>query len=90
MEEIHIIVRGKVQGVGFRANVKRIAELVGVHGRVSNLSDGSVEIYAQGSSEKLNALLEQVKERYDSYIESIDLKKQTSTSVYTNFKITDF
>ena len=90
MEEIHVIVRGRVQGVGFRAKVKRIASVLGICGQVRNLTDGSVEIYAQGSSEKLDALLEQVKEHYESYIENIDLKKQTSTIVYTNFKITDF
>jgi len=87
MEEIHVIVRGKVQGVGFRAKVKRVADLLDLSGQVRNLTDGSVEIYAQGTSEVLEAFLEQVKEHYDSYIESIDLKKQTVTILYRDFKI---
>ena len=87
MEEIHVIVRGKVQGVGFRAKVKRVADLLDLSGQVRNLTDGSVEIYAQGTSEILEALLQQVKEHYESYIESIDLKKQTATTLYTDFKI---
>jgi acylphosphatase len=87
MEEIHVIVRGHVQGVGFRAKVKRLADLLGLFGQVRNLTDGSVEIYAQGTSEILEAFLQQLKEHFDSYIESIDLKKQTATTLYTDFKI---
>jgi acylphosphatase len=42
------IVRGGVQGVGYRSFAVRHANLLGLHGWARNLSDGSVEVVAQG------------------------------------------
>ncbi len=50
------LVRGRVQGVGFRHFVWRTATELGVQGWVRNLSDGSVEVVAWGSDEKLDFL----------------------------------
>ena len=44
----HVIFRGKVQGVFFRANTRRFAEETGVIGWVRNLPDGSVEAVFEG------------------------------------------
>ncbi|UCZ56571.1 acylphosphatase [Desulfurispirillum indicum] len=46
MQTLCYIVRGKVQGVGFRYFVHGVAQTMGVAGTVENLSDGSVRIYA--------------------------------------------
>jgi acylphosphatase len=50
------IVRGNVQGVGFRAFVQYSAEPIGVRGWVRNLDDGSVEVYAVGTPDQLSEL----------------------------------
>ena len=50
------IVRGRVQGVGFRWFVWREAERLGVGGWVRNLPDGSVEVVSQGADETLDRL----------------------------------
>jgi acylphosphatase len=50
------IVRGRVQGVGFRWFVQRSAEALGVRGHTRNLGDGNVEVYAVGSAEQLSDL----------------------------------
>lgn len=50
------IVRGRVQGVGFRFFVEHSATALGVQGWVRNLDDGTVEAYAIGNSEQLSAL----------------------------------
>ena len=50
-------VRGRVQGVGFRWFVERVAGEIGVDGDVFNLIDGGVEIRATGSASQLDALL---------------------------------
>jgi acylphosphatase len=50
------IVRGRVQGVGFRWFVAREATRLGVGGFVRNLHDGSVEVVSQGTDEQLDAL----------------------------------
>lgn len=59
VEGLHLIVRGRVQGVFFRAFVVREAEALGLNGFTRNLSDGaSVEVYAEGERDKLDRLLE--------------------------------
>ena len=50
------IVRGRVQGVGFRWFVEREARTLGIAGWVRNNVDGSVEVLAMGSGEQLSAM----------------------------------
>jgi acylphosphatase len=50
------VVRGRVQGVGFRWFVEREAHILGISGWVRNNSDGSVEVLAQGTREQLLGL----------------------------------
>ena len=50
------IVRGRVQGVGFRWFVEREAHTLGISGWVRNNSDGSVEVLAMGTDEQLSNL----------------------------------
>ncbi len=49
-------VRGRVQGVGFRAFVQRNGRALGLTGWVRNMPDGSVEVVAQGAPETLALL----------------------------------
>lgn len=50
-------VRGRVQGVWFRASTADQANRLGVHGHARNLPDGSVEVLAVGSAEAVASLL---------------------------------
>lgn len=56
----HIVVNGLVQGVGFRYFTVTQARRLGVRGWVRNCRDGSVELEAQGSSDAVQALVEQL------------------------------
>ena len=49
-------VTGRVQGVGFRFFVERVAQEAGLSGWVRNRSDRSVEVYAEGAAKKMDAL----------------------------------
>lgn len=60
MARIHLLVRGRVQGVGFRGFVLRRAEALGVTGWVRNRADGSVELEAQGEASTLERFCEAV------------------------------
>jgi len=53
---VRLVVHGRVQGVGFRYAAREAAALCGVAGWVRNLSDGTVEIVAQGSAEAIEAM----------------------------------
>lgn len=50
------VVRGRVQGVGFRYFVEKQAQQLGLRGYAKNLSDGTVEVIAAGSPEAIDTL----------------------------------
>lgn len=62
MRRLEAWVRGRVQGVGYRAFVERVALELGLAGYARNLPDGRVEVVAEGPEEALRALLEKLKE----------------------------
>ncbi len=53
MKRYQIIFKGRVQGVGFRYQVKALADKIGLTGTVRNLYDLSVEVYIQGEENKI-------------------------------------
>jgi acylphosphatase len=50
------LVKGRVQGVGYRYFVQKAASSLNVSGYARNLVDGSVEVYAFGSEQQLSDL----------------------------------
>jgi acylphosphatase len=56
------LVRGRVQGVGFRWFVEREAHILQIAGWVRNNPDGSVEVLAQGSRDQLSGLRSRLQE----------------------------
>ena len=54
--EIHLLVTGRVQGVGFRWFVRERARRWGLTGWVRNRQDGSVELVARGAPESIDGL----------------------------------
>ena len=61
MESIHIEIRGRVQGVGFRWFVRESARALDLRGWVRNRPDGNVELAAAGPAESLRQLSETVR-----------------------------
>ncbi len=53
---VHFLVRGRVQGVGFRWFVHREAAELGLHGSVRNTDAGAVEVIASGEPEVIAEL----------------------------------
>jgi acylphosphatase len=60
MQARRFLVRGRVQGVGFRWFVERQAHILGIAGWVRNNADGAVEVFAQGTREQINNLQAQL------------------------------
>lgn len=86
--EVHAIVHGSVQGVGFRATVRHHATRLGLIGKTRNLPDGTVEIYAKGKPEKVIQLFQELKKEFGSeYISEISQKEIQPHHHYDGFNI---
>jgi acylphosphatase len=59
---MQILYVGNVQGVGFRYSVKSVANGFEATGTVRNLSDGRVELIAEGTKEELEAFRQAIRE----------------------------
>ncbi|MGC8538551.1 MAG: acylphosphatase [Candidatus Micrarchaeia archaeon] len=57
-----IIVKGRVQGVGYRAYVAKIASKYGIKGYAMNMQDGTVEVYAEGDNANVMHFVESIKD----------------------------
>lgn len=57
MPTLHLIIKGKVQGVFYRATANKVAKQWGVSGWVRNTKEGNVEIVASGNDEQLNSFV---------------------------------
>jgi len=84
--EIHAMVKGFVQGVGFRATARHYATKHGIKGTIRNLADGGVEIYAQGNKHTLDKFFQHLLESFGDYVEIID-KQPISPKQYDDFHI---
>ena len=54
---VHLMISGRVQGVGFRESMKMVAEALEVTGWVRNRGDGDVEATAQGDEPAVDQLV---------------------------------
>lgn len=88
MEAIYAEVRGAVQGVGFRYTTRRMAQQLGLVGWVRNLANGSVEVWAQGTSgavEQLRGFLE--RGPYGTAVESVDVQDVEPDPMLARFDV---
>ncbi len=88
MQRVEIVVKGKVQKVGYRDVVQEIARKFGIVGYVENLEDGDVKIVAEGEEEILRNFAEAIKMKKD-FIEVRETKVsfKPTTGEFKLFKI---
>jgi len=88
---IHARISGRVQGVFFRANTARIARELGLNGWVRNLSNGMVEVVAEGEKEKMNKLVEFLhKGPSSARVDKVYLKEEKYRGEFEDFQIKYF
>jgi acylphosphatase len=82
------IVRGRVQGVGFRYFAIRAAKECGVVGTVRNMGDGSVEAIAEGSTDAIAEFRREL-ERGPSYshVAAVEEREMQPTGRYKGFEV---
>lgn len=83
----HLIVQGLVQGVGFRAWAHRLAIELGMCGTVRNLPDGSVEIWAEGSKEKLDLFIKKMQAGAPGRVDGVQLTHHAPMKKYKQFLV---
>lgn len=82
--EMHLIYRGRVQGVGFRATARHYAKQIGLVGHVRNLPDGSVEANVVGTRQKINEFMRALEEEFSAEVVSREISPPRS---YDSFNI---
>jgi acylphosphatase len=88
VEAKRYIVRGRVQGVGFRWFVEREAHLLGVAGWVRNNHDGSVEVLAQGTRDQLSGLHSHLREGpRAARVDAVEVSEAAPSPGLSSFRI---
>lgn len=84
----HVIFRGRVQGVFFRAHTKEKADELQVTGRVRNLFDGSVEAIFEGEKENVEEVINWCKFNQPyAEVEFADVKYETYKGEFKGFEV---
>jgi len=82
------LVRGRVQGVGFRWFVEREAHILKIAGWVRNNPDSTVEVFAQGTREQLAGLHQRLREGpRAARIDEVEVTNVDPTPGLTAFQI---
>src|SRR5579863_5756355 len=88
VEARRFIVRGRVQGVGFRWFVEREAHQLGIAGWVRNNHDGSVEVLAQGTRDQLSGLHARLRQGpRAARVDSVDVEEAKPLDGLQSFRI---
>ena len=87
VKRLHIYYSGSVQGVGFRFMAERVAMSLGLSGWVRNLSDGRVEVVAEGDEKTLSEFTDKISAIFGNYITSFDRQTGKATGEFETFDI---
>jgi acylphosphatase len=84
----HIIVYGRVQGVGFRYFVQHVGNRLGLCGNVRNCPDSTVEIIVEGDAGKITDLIKQVEKGPSlARVQRVDVLDIPAKGTYSSFSI---
>ena len=85
---VHILIRGKVQGVFFRQALKVFAVKNNVHGWVRNLKDNRVEALVEGDDKSVNLIIEWVNHGpANARVDEIKFNNEEFKNEFTTFEV---
>lgn len=87
VQRLTIWFSGRVQGVGFRATATRLARDFDVTGRVCNLTDGRVELQAEGERAELERFRDRVALEMQRYISKQTEKWSPAAGHWATFEV---
>jgi len=82
-----VIFRGRVQGVGFRFTTTRISRGHQVSGYVRNLSDGTVELVAQGDGGSIDAFVDEICGAMEGYVSDVQSRPHETDEDFEDFSV---
>jgi acylphosphatase len=87
-KRVQVTVRGRVQGVGFRATCQREAQAAGVRGWVRNAWDGSVHALFEGPEEAVDRMVRWCHEGPRmAEVESVDVRDAVESAAPGDFRV---
>lgn len=85
---VHIFVSGRVQGVFFRENTRKMADKLGVRGWVRNLADGKVEAVFEGEKDKAEKMINWAKKGpMFAKVNGVEIISEDCKGEFDNFEI---
>jgi len=88
MPRIHLHVEGMVQGVGYRHSAVQAARALGLTGWVKNLSDGRVELLAEGEKDLLQRLLAWCQTgSFPTHVENVEVEWSETRNEFPDFRV---
>jgi acylphosphatase len=88
-KQIHALVSGRVQGVGYRYFVQKRATRLQLVGQVRNLGDGRVEVVAEGDEHDLQQLIQQLQQGPSfGYVQNVEVHWLPAGGTFQDFDIT--
>ena len=87
MVRIEVIYKGRVQGVGFRWQVRNISKNFTCTGYVKNLLDGSVEFLAEGELKEVESFIENIDSKMKGYWTQKSVDKRDGPPYFQDFSI---
>jgi acylphosphatase len=88
VRRVRVIVRGVVQGVGFRYHTREQGTALGLQGFVRNAPDGSVEVEAEGNPDTIEQLITWLRTGpRHAVVSSIDVDELAPTGNERSFEI---
>lgn len=90
LKQVQLVVRGRVQGVFFRASTQREARRLGLTGWVKNRGDGAVEMLAEGEEAALRQLCMWAERGPTAArVEDVQVRWRSYGGEFPDFRITD-
>lgn len=88
MKTVKLVVKGRVQRVGYRNEVSRVADELNIQGEIRNLEDKTVEIIAQGTKENIKTFCKKIKvQEWPIRVKTVRVQIIGSDKIYEDFSI---
>ena len=88
MKNVHLIIQGDVQGIGYRSWMKNECKKLGLTGWVKNREDGTVEAVVQGDADAVAEIIEKSEKGPEvAWVEKVTTEEQPTDNNLVTFTV---